>query len=66
MIEIATILSEMDQIEAAKRWFRKCYNFVFANYPAQERRSMLDDIQFFEVLEEAGFEMREVIVTIDL
>ena len=57
MIEIATILSEMNQIETAKRWFRKCYNFVFADYPVQERRSKLEEVEFFELLEEAGFEV---------
>ena len=50
MLEIAQILCELEQKETAIRYFIKCYKTIFANYPEMERRAILEDIEFFEVV----------------
>ena len=66
MIEIARIFYQLDQKEVAKDYFKKCYKDIFLNCPESERRELLQDIEFFEVLSSLDFEASEIIVTTDI
>ena len=65
MIEIAQIFDQLDQKEASKDYFKKCYKDIFLNSHESERRALLDEIEFFEVISSLGFEPNEIIVTTD-
>ena len=63
MIGIAQILFQLDQKEAAKVYFKNCYKDIFLDSSEPERRALLEEIEFLEVISSLGFEAIEIIVT---
>lgn len=63
MTDIAHVFGVLEKLEEAKEWFVKAYKYVFDNFPAEDRRAMLEEIGFFISLEAFGFEIRDIIVS---